>query len=327
MPRIAVLRALQLGDLLVAVPALRALRRRFPDAEVTLIGLPWARDFVSRFSRYLDAFLEFPGWPGIPEAPVDRERIADFLAAQRLRPFDLAIQLHGSGGDSNRFVRALGARTAVGWYDERGRAGLDLEQPYPAELHEIDRNLRLVGLLGADTTDRRLELPISAPERAATAELLAGLRRPLIGIHAGARWRERRWPAARFASLASTLVRRAGGTVVLTGSRREGRLARAIAARVDGPARVVAGRTSLGELAALVASLDVLVTNDTGTSHVAVATETPSVVVWGTANERRWAPLERARHAVVASASGIRGVGVDAVLAAAMRLLHVRAAA
>ncbi|MBX6342254.1 MAG: LPS biosynthesis glycosyltransferase, partial [Thermomicrobiaceae bacterium] len=114
--RIAILRALHLGDLLLAVPALRSLRAGFPAAEITLIGLPWAAAFASRFRRYVDRFVEFGGYPGIGEVPLVAERVERFVAEQRAYGYDLVVQLHGSGQTSNPAALALGGPATVGYY-------------------------------------------------------------------------------------------------------------------------------------------------------------------------------------------------------------------
>jgi len=141
---IAFFRALQLGDLLCAIPAVRALRHAAPEASLTLIGLPWARAFAARFSQYFDAFLEFPGAHGIPERQPDAQRRRRFFADMRERRFDLAVQAHGNGSTSNRFVMQLAASRTVGF-----RPGGPEEAPcrsflpYPREGHEVRRLLRL----------------------------------------------------------------------------------------------------------------------------------------------------------------------------------------
>jgi len=89
--RIAIFQALNLGDLLCATPALRAMRRHFPAAEIALIGRPWAREMVARLPA-LDRVIPFPGYPGITESPDN-----DDQTQTTWPPFDLAIQMHGSG--------------------------------------------------------------------------------------------------------------------------------------------------------------------------------------------------------------------------------------
>src|ERR1044071_1301985 len=88
--RIVIFRALQLGDLLCPVPALRALHAAFPQADITLVGLPWAQEFETRFTHYFTGSIEFPGYPGLLERPQQPARIPEFLL-----PMPQAINLAG----------------------------------------------------------------------------------------------------------------------------------------------------------------------------------------------------------------------------------------
>lgn len=176
---IAVFRPLQLGDLLCAVPALRAIRRAHPAARITLIGLPWASDFVRRLP-YVDDFLEFPGLPGLSGRIPDLAGLPEFFAAARARHFDLAIQLHGSGILTNPLVAQLGAgRTAfsspAAWCPDPERF-----LAWPGPLPEIRRLLALTALLGFPTCGEQLELPILADELRAFCQLRASL--PVVGL-------------------------------------------------------------------------------------------------------------------------------------------------
>ena len=301
--RIAVFRALQLGDLLVAVPALRALRARFPQAEITLIGLPWAREFVRRFHRYIDRFVEFAGYPGIDELAVDARRTQQFIAAQQEYRYDLAIQMHGSGRSSNPFVRELGARITAGYYEGTCPETLTLGIAYPHDQHEIYRNLGLISLLGSPKpADPSLEYPLLEADHAEAAALLCPLSyapRPWIGIHPGSRPPARRWPAEYFATVADTLSRRLEAQIVLTGGPGEEAIVEAVLEHMQTPALNLAGRTSLGGLAALISRLDLFISNDTGPAHLAHALARPSITIFGPADFQRWAPLDQRVHAAV----------------------------
>ena len=300
--RIAIFRALQLGDLLQAIPAMRAMRAGFPGAEITLIGLPWAESLVQRFHRYLDRFVEFAGYPGIAEVEIIPERTRRFLDEQRAYGYDLVIQMHGSGRTSNRFALALGAKVTVGYYEGKRPEGLALGAPYPHDQPEVFRNLGLAKLLGCQACDPSLEFPLSRQDHAEAAALLRMLpraNRPWIGLHAGARPPARRWPAEYFASLADHFARRFDAQVVLTGNSDEEAIAHSITERMATKPINLVGRTSLGGLAALIGELDLFVSNDTGPAHIACALDTPSITIFGPADYRRWAPLDQKRHLVV----------------------------
>jgi ADP-heptose:LPS heptosyltransferase len=319
--RVVVLRALQLGDLLCAVPALRALRAALPEAQIVLVGLPWAREFTERYRHYLDGFREFPGYPGLPERPAGLSRVPAFLAALQAEHFDLAVQLHGSGGITNPMTLQFGARVTAGYFPP-GQFCPDPERflPYPDDLPEVRRHLRLMEFLGVPPRGEGMDFPLSETDRAALRAVPgAGELRPCeyVCIHPGARARLRRRPPVRFAAVADTLAGR-GLRVVLTGSAGEADLTRAVAGAMSAPALDLAGRTSLGALAALLADARLLVCNNTGVSHLGAAVGGPSVILFHEESERaRWAQLDTERHRAVCGAD----VPPGAVLAEAGELL------
>ena len=299
---IAVFRALQLGDLLVSVPSLRALRLAFPGAEITLVGLPWARSFAARFSHLVDRFLEFPGYPGLPEIPPRIGRIPAFFAEAQARRFDLAVQLHGSGSFVNSIAVLLGARRTAGFFVP-GEYCPDLELflPYPAGEPEVRQGLRLMEFLGVPSRGDRLEFPLTAADRRDLESLEDA--RALDGsdyvcIHPGARMLSRRWLPERFAAVGDALAAE-GLRVALTGSEEERPLTREVARRMGAPAADLCGGTTLGALGVLISRARLLVCNDTGVSHVAAGLGTPSVVAVLGSDPGRWAPLDVRLHRTV----------------------------
>ncbi len=153
--RIAVFRALQLGDLLLAIPALRAIRTEFPEAEITLIGLPWAASFAHRFRCYIDRFVEFVGYPGIDEVDVAPERTQQFLAEQRAYHYDLVIQMHGNGQTSNACVLDMSGRITVGYYPQYPPVGTALARPSLACSEEN------IATIGTDLSRRSPFYPVN----------------------------------------------------------------------------------------------------------------------------------------------------------------------
>lgn len=308
--RIAVFRALGgLGDFLCSVPALRSLRVAYPQAEIILIGLPSVKPLVKRFNRYLDRLLEFPGYPGLPEQPAQAKQLPSFLQQAHHECFDLAIQLHGSGTITNPLTMLLGARFNAGFFlpgqycpDESGFL------PYLSQESEVRRYLQLLEFLGIPTQGEELEFPLNEEDK---QELLAVDQVCNLGkgeyvcVHPGASTPMRCWQPEGFASVADAIAHSLGLRVVLTGSKQEVELCQAVASMIKAPSINLAGRTSLGAMAALLKDARLLVCNDTGVSHLAAALRVPSVVIFTQSDPNRWAPLDRDRHRVVSHVTGI----------------------
>ena len=298
---IVVFRALQLGDMLCAIPALRTLRRAYPQAHIALIGLPWCRTFVDRFACYIDEFIEFPGYPGLPEIMPKLAAIPSFLAAMQQRRFDAAIQLHGSGSVVNNLLMLFDAKCTAGFFVP-GEYCPDPERfiAWPDDRQEILRYLALMEHLHLESSGPELEFLFTSADRYEFAQLaleamLKG--RPYIVIHPGAQLRSRRWPPERFAQI----VRRLADdyAVVLTGSAAESGVTAAVRAAAKCDVIDLTGKTTLGALALLLQGAQLLVSNDTGLSHIAAALRVPSVIICSASDPQRWAPLDRALHTVI----------------------------
>lgn len=344
--RVVIVRALRLGDLLCAVPAFRALRAALPQAHITLIGLPLAREFV-RHCAYLDAFAEFPGYPGIADHTVNVRHMLAFVASMQSVGFDLAIQLHGSGVFSNPFTLLLGAHMTVGFTrPDETDLGLDLAIPYPQEGHEIHRLLTLTHALGAPDLGSYTEFTLLPEDHAELGALrplqhLFAASQPIIGLHPGAKVPTRRWMPDRFAAVGDALAARYGAAIVITGGRGEWEICETICHLMHAPALNLAGQISLGALAALLTQLQLFIANDSGPAHLAAAMGTRSIVIFGAAQAETWAALDTRHHRSISAAVSCRpcyfaecpigyrclhAVTVDAVMRQAIALLGPSAA-
>ncbi|MDQ4042382.1 MAG: glycosyltransferase family 9 protein [Actinomycetota bacterium] len=295
--KLVVFRGLYLGDLVAATGALRALRRGYPRAEITLVSLSWATA-LSPHLAHVDRLLPYPGVPGL-DGGEDKGDLEELLERVRAEKFDLAVNLHGRGPISTRLVARFGARRVAGFANEESPA-LDIEVPWDAEAHESRKLLLLAEKAGGAPAGPDPELHVRAEDDERAHSLLPARlrRRPLVLVHPGASVPEKRWSEESFGRVAEGLARR-GYAVAVTGSAEEKELTHQVSEKVTGSLDL-GGKTDLSTLIALVAWANVVVSNDTGPAHLAYALRTPSVILFGpTTDVERWGPLDRRLHTVL----------------------------
>jgi ADP-heptose:LPS heptosyltransferase len=302
--KLAVFRGLFLGDLVAATPALRALRRGYPRAEITLVSLPWTTTLAPHLP-YVDRLLPYPGAPGLDDAG-NEEELEEFVGRMSAERFDLAVNMHGRGPTSTWLVARFRARRTASFIGEQGSdlPALYVEVPWDAEAHESRKLLLLAQKVGGVPTathgSAEPELRVrEEDERRARALLPTDPRKsPLALVHPGASVPEKRWPGEAFGRVVKDLAQ-LGYTVAVTGSAREKELTQRVSSFSPGSLDL-GGKTDLSTLIALVAEANVMMSNDTGPAHLAYALRTPSVTLFGPSTDaNRWGPLDRRRHTVL----------------------------
>jgi ADP-heptose:LPS heptosyltransferase len=295
-PVLLVLRSTGLGGFLTAVPAYRALADAFPDHK-RVLAAPLSLRSIARLSGFFDELL--------PLKPLTR------LPAMR-HP-DMAVNLQGCAPDANRILQAVRPRRLISFRRDPATG-----PRWRAAEHDVERWCRLLEHHGVRANPFRLDLPrpLALPH---------GVRGATI-IHPGAAHGARRWPPDRWTAVARS-ERARGRRVIVTGDVGERSLAGAIA-RAAGipPADVLAGKTSLRGLTALVSAAGRVACGDTGMAHLATAMGTPSVVLFGPTSPYEWGPpAHRPWHRVLwhgrrgdpeatSPDSGLLAISVDEVV-------------
>jgi ADP-heptose:LPS heptosyltransferase len=299
--RIAVLRANALGDFIFAIPALEALRVAYPAAELILIGAPWHARWLRDRPGPVDRVLVVPPAKGIRDACPDEvpSSMDDFLAAARDERFDIALQMHGGGANSNPIVAELGARVTAGLRSPDAPP-LDRWMRYVVYQPEVFRYLEVAGLVGAVPVTATPQVAVTVADLAEAHAVAGAPDRPRAALHPGATDTRRRWPAERFAAVADRLVMD-GYEVVMTATPAERELVGQVQAAARVPVRPLVGALSLGGLGGLYAECAVVVSNDTGPVHLAAAVGTPTVGIFWVGNVINCATPLRARHRPIVS--------------------------
>ncbi len=273
--RIAVFRATAIGDFMMALPALNALHQAYPQAEITYMGRQWHADFLKGRLPGVTRVIAVPPPRGDDIArglvidPLEEE---GFFAQMQGEAFDLAVQMHGGGNYSNRFIQKLNARVSIG-SRAPGAPPLDRWVPYTYYQNEVIRQLEIVALAGARATSAELApcLPVLESDLREAAGALAQVNGPFAVLHTGSTDPRRFWPACNFAQVGDFLAQELGLKVVLTGTSMDAGQIEPVAAQMQAPCVNLQDRLSLGGLTGLLSKAQLVISNDTGPLHLALA--------------------------------------------------------
>jgi lipopolysaccharide heptosyltransferase II len=343
--RVLLLRLERIGDLLMALDAIADVRQAWPDAAVDLAVGSWNADLARMIPGVTRVHTADLPWLSRGEQPTSWPALLASAGAWRRSAYDVVINFEPDIR-TNFLAWRTAARTRAGYWTGGGGAFLTSRLAYDPRQHVAWNARRLVAdvtgaaMPASPSTGPRLRVPPDA--LAAASARLTGLARPWIGVHPSGGRQSKQWHLDRFALTARRLASETGGSIVVTGGPADGAEVAAVERALAGVAhRSVAGATSLPDVVALVAALDLLVTGDTGPMHIAGAVDTPVVALFGPSEPARYGPRATRERIVrvdlpCSPCGQVRlpparcrghvpdcmdGISVDAVVAAAMDLL------
>ncbi len=312
---VLILGLIGIGDLVMFLPCARALRRRFPEARISLLAYPNAASLFAAQDCYDEVvifrgnrWLFAPGWGGHIRDAIEIARKARWSRSKR---FDLIIWPDIPASDLVRGAVAfiLGAERRVGHVHGSGPAGAIARRllnvhTKPSECaHTVERNLGLLSLIGIDEVhgDPTITVPAEMDRLVDAFFVSAGIPRDkmTVCIHPGGSRTtgpDRAWAPEHYAKLGSMMGTQWGADIVLFGRKRETTTLQRIADRCSARATIVAGRPLL-EVAAIIRNCDLLVGNDSGLMHVSAALGRPTVGILGPTDPCRTGP--RGKYAAI----------------------------
>ncbi len=308
---ILVIKMAGIGDLLLATPALHALRETYPHAHIDLLVTPDSAGILNGWQVIdriivLDKYLfDYP--QQFLTRPHNLLRLKPLWRDLRDGHYDAVLLLHHLTLPFGRLkhqllLRATGAQWRVGLDNGHGWfLNVRVKDNGFGAMHEAEYYLAVAGAVGAKTKDKRLVVPLSEADHRQAWQLLyehetpQNIRHPIIAMHPGSGGYStaRRWAPERFAQLADTLYSGVGGQLLLLGGPEEAELHQHIIDMMHSemPVRSMAGRGSIKVTAALLEQVDLFIGNDSALVHLAVAAGTPTVAIFGLTNAQAWGPF------------------------------------
>jgi ADP-heptose:LPS heptosyltransferase len=302
---VLVLRLDRIGDVLMSLPALGALRAALPGARIRLAVGRWSEEIAARAPVDEVLVWSAPWAARRGEARDAASGLWRRARALRRDGLDLALDLQGDLR-ANLLLALTGARRRVGYANTGGAYLLTDVVPLDETISWVDQNQAAVAaaLRAAGVSPPAPVGPSPGEDREKVQALLGRLglssaRRPLVGVHPSGGRTVKQWDPGRWAEVAARLEKEFGATVVVTGSEADRPLAAAVARGLAGAAVDLTGRLGVRESMAVIAGLDLFLSPDTGPMHMACAMGTPSVAVFGPSDPVRYFSGRGLRHAVV----------------------------